>query len=227
MMNRVAATNQAGYLYLLDGGATPNIQVIHSTGGMPQVITWDNDFGDLANVCMGTEPFLFQMKLVADPGIQVQLNSFDMSCWPHLNYTINSVKVFGTDTNQPLWAVTNVVILGSSSSTQHSHFDFTNIVASEILIQFDSRNVDSDDVGIDNISFSQIAISTLGIARTGSNNVLFWNTNATGFTLQSTLDLAPPVIWTDSTNTPAIVGQLFTVTNSTSVNRQFYRLIKP
>ena len=227
--NRVVATNQGGYLYLLEAGATPNIRIVHSTGGMPQIITWNGDFGDLMNVCMGAEPFLFQMKLVPDPGFLVQLHSFDMSCWPHLNYTINSVEIFGADTNQPLWAVTNVLILGSSSgSAQHTHFDVTNIVASEILVQFDARNVDSDDVGIDNITFSQISLlPTLDIARNGTEHVLSWNTNAAGFTLQSTLNLTPPATWMDSTNSPVVIGARFTVTNSSSASAQFYRLKKP
>ncbi len=62
--------------------------------------------------------------------------------------------------------------------------------------------------------------------RSGNNLVLSWPTNAPGFTLQSTLDLAPPVIWVDVTNAPALLGAQWTVTNSFSGGAQFYRLRK-
>jgi len=60
----------------------------------------------------------------------------------------------------------------------------------------------------------------------GNALVLSWPTNAVGFTLQSTLDLTPPITWIDSTSPPAVIGAQFTVTNSLSGNAQFYRLKK-
>ena len=199
---------------------------IYSTGGMPQVITWDSQFGDLDRVCMGTEPYLFQMKLVADAGYLVSLQSFDMACWPGVNYTINSVKIFeeNTNTNTPLFVQTNVLILGSPSTPpQHSHFIFTNLTASRILIQYDATNVDSDDVGIDNITFSQVG-TLLGITTSGSNVLLFWPTNVAGFTLQSTTNLVPPTVWTTVSPAPVVVNGQNAVTNAISSTRQFYRL---
>ena len=61
----------------------------------------------------------------------------------------------------------------------------------------------------------------------GNQLSLSWPTNAAGFTLQSTLNLTPPVTWTDSTQSPAVIGTHFTVTNAASVRDQFYRLSKP
>jgi hypothetical protein len=64
-------------------------------------------------------------------------------------------------------------------------------------------------------------------ARPGVNElILSWPANAVGFTLQSTLDLTPPVTWLDSTNAPAVIGGQFTVTNTLSGSAQFYRLKK-
>ena len=60
----------------------------------------------------------------------------------------------------------------------------------------------------------------------GNELILSWPTNAPGFTLQSTLDLTPPVTWLDSTNVPAVIGAHFTLTNSTSGGARFYRLRK-
>jgi hypothetical protein len=45
-------------------------------------------------------------------------------------------------------------------------------------------------------------------------------------TLQSTLSLAPPVTWIDSTNPRVVIGTQFTVTNIISDSAQFYRLKK-
>ena len=60
----------------------------------------------------------------------------------------------------------------------------------------------------------------------GNELILSWPTNAVGFTLQSTLDLTPPVTWLDSTSVPAVIGAHFTLTNSTSCGARFYRLRK-
>jgi hypothetical protein len=64
-------------------------------------------------------------------------------------------------------------------------------------------------------------------ARAGGNElILSWSTNATGFALQSTLDLTPPATWADVTNAPALLGAQWTVTNIFSGSAQFYRLRK-
>jgi alpha-tubulin suppressor-like RCC1 family protein len=60
----------------------------------------------------------------------------------------------------------------------------------------------------------------------GNGLILSWSTNAVGFTLQSTLDLVPPVTWVDVTNAPAIIGAQWVVTNTFSGSAQFYRLRK-
>lgn len=62
--------------------------------------------------------------------------------------------------------------------------------------------------------------------RSGNCLVLSWSTNATGFTLQATLDLTPSAIWTDVTNAPALSGEQWTVTNTFSGCAKFYRLRK-
>jgi hypothetical protein len=61
----------------------------------------------------------------------------------------------------------------------------------------------------------------------GNELILSWPTNAVGFTLQSTFNLTLPVAWDESTNTPAVIGAQFTVTNAMTGSVQFYRLRKP
>lgn len=152
--NRVKTTIQDGFKYTLAGGPTPNVVVQHSTGALPEILTWGPDFGDLQNVITAVEPLIFEIKLVADPGYNVTLNSFDMACWPHLNYTINSVQV-ADGNGKLLFSRNNVLIYGDPGGPQHTHFAFSGVTANTLLIRFDATNVDSDDVGIDNINFSQ------------------------------------------------------------------------
>jgi hypothetical protein len=59
----------------------------------------------------------------------------------------------------------------------------------------------------------------------GNELILSWPTNAPGFTLQSTLDLTPPVTWLHSKSVPAVIGAHFTLTNAITGAR-FYRLRK-
>jgi hypothetical protein len=62
---------------------------------------------------------------------------------------------------------------------------------------------------------------------TGNQFILSWPASATGFVLQSTPQLTPPVTWTDVTNAPVSNGERWTVTNSISGGAKFYRLRKP
>ena len=68
---------------------------------------------------------------------------------------------------------------------------------------------------------------TLNSLASGNELVLSWPTNQVGFTLQSALDLNSTTNWIDFTNSPAVVGAQFTVTNTISGGAQFYRLKKP
>jgi hypothetical protein len=156
--NRVTAASQGGFLYQVSGGGTPNVVVQHSTGAMPTLFTWDNQYGDLVNVITAVEPQVFQFKLIADPGFNVVLNSFDMASWPGVDYTINSVDV-KNGSGGTLFAQSNVLIEGDANGPKHTHFAFSGVSANTLLIEFDASNVDSDDVGIDNINFSQVSAS--------------------------------------------------------------------
>ena len=59
----------------------------------------------------------------------------------------------------------------------------------------------------------------------GSNAVLMWLTNFTGFTLQSTTNLGSPT-WTAVSPAPVIINEQNTVTNPISGSQQFFRLAR-
>src|SRR5258708_2332914 len=49
--DRIAAVTQDGFLYSLDGGATPNVVTqFGPTDGLPILYTWSSEFGDLQNM---------------------------------------------------------------------------------------------------------------------------------------------------------------------------------
>jgi uncharacterized repeat protein (TIGR03803 family) len=64
----------------------------------------------------------------------------------------------------------------------------------------------------------------LTIMPSGTNVILTWPTNATGFKLQSATNLVSPVVWNPVSPGPVIVNGLFAVTNPASEAQLFYRL---
>ena len=65
--------------------------------------------------------------------------------------------------------------------------------------------------------------AALNIQISGTNVVVSWPTNATGFTLQSTLDLNAPA-WNPVLPTPAVTNGQNVVTNSVGPGQMFFRL---
>jgi uncharacterized repeat protein (TIGR03803 family) len=63
----------------------------------------------------------------------------------------------------------------------------------------------------------------LTIILSGTNVVLTWPTNATGFTLQSTANLSPAG-WSTNLPAPVVINGQYTVRNPISGTQQFYRL---
>ena len=71
---------------------------------------------------------------------------------------------------------------------------------------------------------SVVASPPLGIIQTGTNVVVAWPVTATGFTLLSTTNLAPPVAWVTDAPPPTIFSTYFVVTNHIIGAKMFYRL---
>jgi uncharacterized repeat protein (TIGR03803 family) len=68
--------------------------------------------------------------------------------------------------------------------------------------------------------FSLLVPPLLGIQHSGTNVILNWPTNFTGFSLQTATSLAPPISWS------ALSGQ-YSVTNPITGTQRFFRLIHP
>ncbi len=65
----------------------------------------------------------------------------------------------------------------------------------------------------------------LSFVRSGTNVIITWPTNLTGFALQSTTNLAAAPVWSAVLPAPVVVNTNNTVTNGISGARKFYRLI--
>ncbi len=66
----------------------------------------------------------------------------------------------------------------------------------------------------------------LKVMRSGFNVVLYWSTNAVGYTLQCRTNFSSASSWGAVTNIPRTIGSQFFVTNDTAAGTSFYRLTK-
>ena len=71
---------------------------------------------------------------------------------------------------------------------------------------------------------ASVSVPQLTITHSATNVVLAWPANATGFTLQSTTNLAPPAVWLTNSPAPVVVNGQNTVTNPITSSRRFFRL---
>lgn len=74
--------------------------------------------------------------------------------------------------------------------------------------------------------FSLFLPPRLTIGLSGANAVLTWPTNAEGFTLQATTNLAEPTAWDTVVPAPVTVNGQYATTNAISGEQRFYRLAR-
>lgn len=74
--------------------------------------------------------------------------------------------------------------------------------------------------------FSLFIPPQLSIGLSNGNMILTWPTNAEGFVLQSTTNLAEPAAWGTAGSSPALVNGQYAVTNAISGEQRFYRLAR-
>lgn len=79
---------------------------------------------------------------------------------------------------------------------------------------------------IDGFRIAPIFRPQLSISRLGSNVVLSWPTNATGFALEGASQLSSSSTWDEIAPGPAVVESRFVATNNLTSGHQVYRLRK-
>jgi hypothetical protein len=75
-------------------------------------------------------------------------------------------------------------------------------------------------------AYLQALPPTASAILSGNNFILTWPASATGFTLESTVNLAPPVVWTTNSPAPVLINGQNTVTDPISGTQKFYRLVQ-
>lgn len=61
----------------------------------------------------------------------------------------------------------------------------------------------------------------------GTNLIISWGTNWTGYSLYSSTSLATEAAWTKVAKSPAKVGSMYVISNGISTSSQYYRLVLP
>ncbi|MGA3268266.1 MAG: choice-of-anchor tandem repeat GloVer-containing protein [Verrucomicrobiota bacterium] len=74
------------------------------------------------------------------------------------------------------------------------------------------------------LSSTLSSTALLSIARSGTNVILTWSTNASNYTLQSSAQVGAGASWSAASPSPVVVNGLETVTNGISGKTKFYRL---
>jgi hypothetical protein len=141
---------------------------------------------------------------------------FAFTSWQPVNvftFTTVTVNPDGT-TNMP---VVSVVASPIPTYTNQPSLDF--VMQPVVVIMDNGTRTVTEGAGWQ-ANFEPVV---LNIQFGESVVILSWPTNATGFTLQSAIDLNSP-LWTTNLTVPAVVNGQNTVTNPISGAQQFFRL---
>ena len=159
-------------------------------------------------------PCYFSQTLATVPGAK-----YFISGWIDCDgFTPNEIQARWNDStvvdliNLPATGWTNIQFLATATGTSTT-------------VQFGFRN-DVTYLGFDDASVLPASVNPvpMTIAADGASLVIGWPTNAIGFSLQSTTNLAPPVIWNTVNTVPVIVNGQNTVSNTITGDQIFYRL---
>jgi uncharacterized repeat protein (TIGR03803 family) len=141
--------------------------------------------------------------------------------------TVFAVSTNGADLTN-LYSFTTV---GYAGHNEFTNSDGANPAAGLILSgnTFYGTTQDGGTAGYGTVFSLSLASATvlapqLDILLSGANVILTWTNTAAGFTLQSTANLASPVVWSANSPAPVVLNGQYTVTNSISGTHQFYRL---
>jgi hypothetical protein len=96
-----------------------------------------------------------------------------------------------------------------------------------VTIAPSASGTQADGAGVLALDALSLTAPTLNIFASPPNVILSWPTNATGFVLNQTSDLASPIMWTPVATGITVSGNNYTITINTSSGNRFYSLIAP
>jgi hypothetical protein len=186
----------------------------------------DEYYYSTLNYCWGSDPLFVDTNGWAN--LRLQSNS------PCINAGNNAFAPPGPDLDgNPRIAGGTVDIGAYEFQSPVSQISYAWLQQFGLPINAATDWADPDGDGVDNYHewlagtdptnrFSSPA--QLTIIPSGTNVILTWSTNAVGFTLQSTTNLASPAVWNTNSPAPVVVNGQNTVTNLITGPQQFYRL---
>lgn len=199
-----------------------------------QVGIYETDFFPGSNITEGNQAFDLGM------GGNAQGNSISQVLPTIAGQTYRLTFDWGSEYAQGTSAFVSVGNLNEELSepqrTPESYpYDTTPWIVNSASFQFVASGNDTLKFGevatrfdwwglvLDNISVVSVS-PPLMLTVSGSNVILTWPGEATGFTLESTTNLTAPVTWTSVSLAPEVVNGQNSVTVPISGERQFFRL---
>lgn len=85
----------------------------------------------------------------------------------------------------------------------------------------------TDPLKGNNTASVKTIVSGLNFVRSGNSLIFSWPSDATGYTLQYTTNLASPILWQTVSPAPTVVSGMYYVTNTIGAGNRFFRLVKP
>jgi hypothetical protein len=173
---------------------------------------------------------LFQLTFASDTSFTVTLganlshsngspgNGFSSTYGVTLWDTITSKTLAQYDLANPSGTNTFILPAGSYALDSLSGVSFDAVFGNPPAASY-SSSFSSD------WSFSAAALLAISFLD-NEHAQIKWPTNATGYALQSTANLAAPA-WAAITETPAVIGESFVLNLDATVGSKFYRLWRP
>ncbi len=161
-----------------------------------------------------------------------------VSCYAMAGQTVNGVTTFGSPVTLQTGATSyhgdDELIAELEDLPAYSRWGDYNTLSMDpsdptrfwAIIMFPSDSGNDDVYSTQITELITTTLPQLAIARTGNNVTLSWPTISTGFTLQSSTNIALSTAWTNVTQTPVTNGSQLTVVQSASAKRQYFRLKK-
>lgn len=133
---------------------TPNVAVSMSSVladgslGASNLDFWNTSYGDLTDVAFPVSSGWFgRVKLTADPGFLVTINSFDLGGYPGTNLTASRIRIYNSLGNV-VWNQDGTTVIGAGPS--HSSYA-PAITDSTLTLEYG----DNWNIGLDNLNFTQ------------------------------------------------------------------------
>jgi hypothetical protein len=174
------------------------------------------DIGDDVRINGVDAPGLFNVSNLTSADAALRMD------YSAANHTITYYFDADGAANGYNWAAQGIANL--ASGTYNLHLSATDTFTIFLLGSSGYQDVAAGQAYLSNLVITVAAPPPLTLIRSGTNVTLTWPTNAAGFTLQSTTNLAAAAFWTTASPAPVVVNTNNAVTNTISGTRKFYRL---